>query len=131
VGCSPSYADGDQDNGRFYHHESEACRNSRYNHDKPSEALELKSSLSWASQVMLGAKNPPANVGDIRDAGLIPGLGRSPEEGKGNPLQYFCLENPIDRSKLQGRKELDTAEATEHACTQHCHKEMLERTRFM
>ena len=39
-------------------------------------------------------KNPPANVGD---AGPIAGLGRSPEEGNGNPLQYSCLENPMDR----------------------------------
>ena len=41
-------------------------------------------------------KNPPANVGDTGDAGLIPGLGRSPGEGNGNSLQY-CLENPMDR----------------------------------
>ena len=45
----------------------------------------------------LVVKNPPANVGDIRDVGLIPGLGRSPGEGNGNPLQYSCLENPKDR----------------------------------
>ena len=42
-------------------------------------------------------KNPPANVGDVRDAGWIPGFGRSPGEGNGNPLQYSCLENPVDR----------------------------------
>ena len=42
-------------------------------------------------------KNLPANAGDIRDAGSIPGLGRSPGEGHGNPLQYSCLENPMDR----------------------------------
>ena len=42
-------------------------------------------------------KNPPANAGDIRDAGLIPGSGRSPREGNGNPIQYSCLENPMDR----------------------------------
>ena len=41
-------------------------------------------------------KNPPANAGDIRDSGLIPGSGRSPGGGHGNPLQYSCLENPID-----------------------------------
>ena len=40
-------------------------------------------------------KNPPANAGDARNVGLIPGLGRSPGEGNGNPLQYPCLENPI------------------------------------
>ena len=42
-------------------------------------------------------KNPPANAGDIRDAGLIPGPGRSPEEENGNPFQYSCLENPMNR----------------------------------
>ena len=42
-------------------------------------------------------KNPTANAGDIRDTGLIPGSGRSPGEGKGNPLQYSCLENPKHR----------------------------------
>ena len=42
-------------------------------------------------------KNPPANAGDIRDEGLIPGLGRSPGGEHGNPLQYSSLENPIDR----------------------------------
>ena len=42
-------------------------------------------------------KNPPANAGDIRDAGLIPGLGRFPEEGHGNPRQYCGLENRMDR----------------------------------
>ena len=41
----------------------------------------------------LVVKNLPADVGDIRDAGSIPGLGRSPEGGHGNPLQYFYLEN--------------------------------------
>ena len=48
------------------------------------------------SQVALMVKNPPINAGDIRDAGSIPGLGRSPG-GYGNPLQYSCLENPMDR----------------------------------
>ena len=50
-----------------------------------------------ASQVALVVKNPPANAGDIRDMGLIPGSGRSPGEGHDNPLQYSCLENPMDR----------------------------------
>ena len=45
----------------------------------------------------LVVKNPSANAGDVRDTGLIPGLGRSPAEGNGNPLQYSCLENPMDR----------------------------------
>ena len=42
-------------------------------------------------------KNPSANAGDKRDTGSIPGLGRSPRGGYGNPLQYSCLENPMDR----------------------------------
>ena len=42
-------------------------------------------------------KNPAANAGDIRDVGLIPELGRSPGEWPGHPLQYSCLENPLDR----------------------------------
>ena len=46
-------------------------------------------------------KNPPANSGDIRDVGSIPGLGRSPGGGYGNPLQYSCLENPMDRGAWQ------------------------------
>ena len=45
----------------------------------------------------LVVKNTPTNAGDIRDAGSIPGLGRSPRGGHGNPLQYYCLENPMDR----------------------------------
>ena len=40
-------------------------------------------------------KNLPANAGDARGTGSIPGLGRSPGEGNGNPLQYSCLENPM------------------------------------
>ena len=51
----------------------------------------------WASQVALVVKNLPAITGDIRDMGSIPGLGRFPEEGHGNPLQHSCLENPVDR----------------------------------
>ena len=46
---------------------------------------------------MLMVKNLPANAGDIRYLGLIPGLGRSPGEEHGNLLQYSCLENPMDR----------------------------------
>ena len=47
--------------------------------------------------VALVEKNPPANAGDVRDVGSILGLGRCPGGGSGNPLQYFCLENPMDR----------------------------------
>ena len=48
-------------------------------------------------QVVLVVKNLPANAVDIRDSGSIPGSGRSPEEGNGNPLQYSCLENPMGK----------------------------------
>ena len=50
-----------------------------------------------SSQVALVTKNPPANAGDVRDPGSIPGSGISPGEGNGNPLQYSCMENHMDR----------------------------------
>ena len=50
-----------------------------------------------ASQVVAMLKNLPANAGDTRDSGLLPGSGRSPRGGNGNPLQYSCLENSMDR----------------------------------
>ena len=50
-----------------------------------------------ASQVALAVKNQPASAGDVRDAGLTPGLGRSPRGGHGDPLHYSCLENLMDR----------------------------------
>ena len=60
-------------------------------------------------------KNLPTYVGDINDAGLIPVSERSPGGGHGNPLQYFCLENPVDRGawwaiEHELTKELDTTE---------------------
>ena len=45
----------------------------------------------------LAVKNLPANAGGIRDVASVPGSGRFPEEGHGNPLQYSCVENPLDR----------------------------------
>ena len=62
-----------------------------------------------ASRVAQAVKNPPATVGDERDSGSIPGSGRSPGGGNGNPLQYSCLENPTDRGAQQ---------ATVHGVTQ-------------
>ena len=62
-----------------------------------------------ASQVTLVVKNLSANVGDMREAGSIPGSGRCPGIGHDNPLQYSCLENPIDRGAW---------EATVHRVTQ-------------
>ena len=60
-------------------------------------------------------KNSPANAGDTRDAGLIPGLGRSPGGGHGNPLQYSCLGKSHGQKSLVGyspwgHKESDTTE---------------------
>ena len=61
-------------------------------------------------------KNPPANSGGIRDTDSIPELGRSPGEVNGNPLQYSCLGNPMDRGAwwavIHKVTELDTTEAT-------------------
>ena len=61
-------------------------------------------------------KNLPAKAGNLRDEGDIPGLGRFPGEGNGNPLQYPCLENPMDRGAWQAViyrvSELDKTEAT-------------------
>ena len=84
-------------------------------------------------------QNPPTSAGDVRDAGSIPGLARSPGGGHGKPLQYSCLENPVDRgatpvflpgesrgqrslagSSPLGRKESDTTEAYAFTCT-HTH----------
>ena len=53
--------------------------------------------FKWASLVSLMVKNTPANAGHLRDMHLTPGLERSPGGGHGNPLQYSCLENPMDR----------------------------------
>ena len=61
-------------------------------------------------------KNLPASAGNATDAGLIPGLGRSPGVGNGNPLQYSCLENSMDRGAWQATvlrvTELDATEVT-------------------
>ena len=57
--------------------------------------------LVKTSQVALVIKNPPVNAGDLRDASLIPGLGRSPGKGSNNQFQCSCLENPLDRGALQ------------------------------
>ena len=61
------------------------------------EGLEQGCGIYRAFQEALVVKNPPANAGDIRDTGLVPGLGRSPGGRHGNSLQYSCLENPMDR----------------------------------
>ena len=50
---------------------------------------------------MLVVNNPSASAGEAREAGSVPGSGRSPGEGKGNPLQYSCLENSMEREVWQ------------------------------
>ena len=76
----------------------------------------LCAGIVWASQMALEVKNPPANAGKLKDAVLIPGSGRSPGEGHGNPPQYSCLENPTDRgawwATVDRVAESDTTEAT-------------------
>ena len=69
------------------------------------------------SQVALVVKDPPANARDLKNMGSIPGLGRSPGAGHGNPLQYSCLENPHGQKSMAGyspwgHKESDTTEVT-------------------
>ena len=61
----------------------------------------------------LAVKNPPVNAGDIRDKGSITELGRSPGEGNGNPLQYSCLENPMDRGAWRAMLHLVTKRQTQ------------------
>ena len=59
-----------------------------------------------ASRVVLMVKNPPAKVGDLREAGSIPRSGRSPGAGHGNPLQYSCLENPMQEKEPGGLQSM-------------------------
>ena len=76
----------------------------------------------WTSQVVLVVKNLPANTGEVSEVGLIPGSGQSPGGGNGNPLEYSCLENPIERGFWQAtvhgvrKSQSDMTEATN---TQH------------
>ena len=82
----------------------------------------LTFSLGWAfsqfgaSQMSLVVKNLPANAGEVRDAGSVSGLGRSPGGGQGYPIQCSCLESPMDRgawrATVPGVKKLDTTEVT-------------------
>ena len=72
-------------------------------------------------------QNPPANAGDTIDMGSIPGLGRSSGVGNGNPLQYSCLENPMDRGAWRATvhgvaKETDTTEHIINLTKRNGHK---------
>ena len=64
--------------------------------------MEVEGGSKTLEILMLVVKNPPDNAGDIKDAGLIPGSGKSPGGGYGNPLQYSCLDNPHGQRSLMG-----------------------------
>ena len=64
--------------------------------------MEVEGGSKTLEILMLVVKNPPAKAGDIKDAGLIPGSGKSPGGGYGNPLQYSCLDNPHGQRSLMG-----------------------------
>ena len=70
--------------------------------------------------MLLVIKNPPANTGEVRDMSSIPGSGRSPGGGHGHPLEFSCLENPMDRGAwmtvYRVMKESAMIEATWHVC---------------
>ena len=76
--------------------------------------MEVSSLMRRASRVALVVKNLTTDIGDVRDSDSALGSGRSPGRGHGNPLQYFCLENPMDRgawrAPVLGVAESDTAE---------------------
>ena len=79
--------------------------------------INATSSTALASQELLVVKNPPASAGDVRDTGSIPGSGRAPGGGNGYPLQYSCLENPMDRGAWQDTVHVITeSEMTKYAC---------------
>ena len=79
--------------GKYLPPEGQECQPQGHH----SQTLTLFGARPSQQQVVLVVKNPPVNAGDVRVKGSIPGWGRSPEEGHGNPLQYSCLENPMDR----------------------------------
>ena len=75
----------------------------------------------WTYLLAQLVKNPAANAGDLRGADSIPGLGRSLGEGNGNPLQYSCLENPMDRGAGWSTVcEVAESNMTKYACA-HTH----------
>ena len=96
------------------------CARSHSQHVKVISYAHLFNTI-LGSQVALVVKNPPASAGDVRDSGSISGSGRSPGGGHGNPLQYSCLENPMDRGVRQATvhraAQSATTEATQYTQT--------------
>ena len=85
---------------------SEALTNAGSREENPTLTCTFESQVPFykgilASQVELVVKNLPANAGDLREAGSIPRSRRSPRGGHSNPLQYSCLENPMDKGAWQ------------------------------
>ena len=85
--------------------------------------------LPWERASQVALKNSPANAGDTRGVGSIPGLGRSPGGGHGNPLQYSCLQNPMDRRAwratvhgvTRSRTRLKPLSTIQVTLGKHCH----------
>ena len=94
-----------------------------------SQELAFPPPIIGASQVALAVENPPANAGDVRDAGSVPGSGGSPRGRHSNPLQDSCLENPMDRGAwldtVHGVAESWTRLRCEHAHTSYYKAEAL------
>ena len=84
--------------------------------------MEYSIDLKVASQVVLVIKNPPANAGDARDTGSIPGSGRSPGGGHGNPVEYSCLENPIDKGVWWATVHRTTKSRAQPSPCTHTHR---------
>ena len=80
---------------------SSKLQNFPYLYEPKKLAFDMTSLCHWASQVVLVVKNLPASAEHIRNMGLIPGRGRSPGGGQGDPLQYSCPDNPMDRGAWQ------------------------------
>ena len=72
--------------------------------------------------MVLVGKNLPATAGDLRDAGSIPGSRRSPAKGNGNPLQYSCLENPMNRGAWRAMVRTVTKSPTQLKDFMHTHR---------
>ena len=79
--------------------------------------------MLWGFPQWLSGKEPPCNAGDTKDTGSIPGLGRSPGGGNGNPLQYSCLEkNPMHREVWQATVHGVAKSLTQVSDLAHTHK---------